>query len=219
MAGVRQTSSGVVQTSSGVAQTALGGTVIDGFNDGDIAEYAGDTAQFNVVTSPTVNSTSHALEGTPGNYAIYSGSLNYQPQAGDIWEYWTRPTAGTGAGNSNNTAFVFFAWDEANTSGYRIWHAFESGKIEIRRFDSGSGTFLADDTAVSYSANTWYRVLTEWGSGGSFTLTLDTGEGTSALTTLTFSDSNYTSGEIKWDTLIDSGLNAYFDEAIKTGTV
>lgn len=217
MAGVRQTSSGVVQTSSGVAQTELE-TVIDGFNDGDLSEYTGDTNSFSLTTTPTVDGTAYALEANAGTNEILSSTLAYTPQAGDIFEFWFRSPDGTGAGNNNNRALFYFGWNDTNSDGYRWRWRFETGEFQCRRFDAGSGTLLADDTTVTYSGATWYRCLTEWGSDGSWTVTVDTGSGTSALTTLTFSDSNYTSGEIKWKTAVDSGVDNFIDEAIRTGS-
>lgn len=60
-------------------------TIIDDYEDGDIAEYGGDTTNF-TVQSTTVAEGTYALEGTSSGFITsHSGLPNY-PSQGDTWK-------------------------------------------------------------------------------------------------------------------------------------
>jgi len=175
--------------------TAADPFIIDDFEDGNISEYSGDTGTFTTTTTNPIGGTTSLLYPSSGggDTTIMSTSgLDNYPSAGDEFSFKVRTSSVT-----NTQAYVGFgttlnAVPEFSGDGYFVFFNYNGGKFSFRRFDNGSRTILAEDTSVSYTSNETYTVEVDWGSAGSFTVTLLDTSGT--VSTLSASDTEYSSG-------------------------
>jgi hypothetical protein len=184
------------------------GTVIDGFEDGDLSEYDFDrgSSAASVVTSPTQGG-SYALEYVDTNVeAISTSGLDAYPQAGDTFEFWVR-----GSGGTEKTNLTYGVQDHANRYFVRVNVANDNFKLYKWEGDSTPGPLGSQTSGFTLSQDAWYRVEVQWGTGGSHTATLSDASGTQ-LAQISGSDSTWTSGGVGYDAYMDSGQAAYFDE-------
>lgn len=186
-------------------------TVVDDFEDGDIAEYSGDTANFGVVTSPTKNG-SYALEytGTTNNGAITDTNDLTHPGQGDTFRINIRTTS-----VSEGVAEVLWAvQSETGASGLDCYSArgnFAGGDFELNKYSSGGRSTLAEDTTVSYSTGVWYEIEVGWATDGTMTVTLYDGGG-NQVAQVSATDTGYTSGGVGWlGNRGDSAQSSYYD--------
>lgn len=132
-------------------------TIIDDFEDGDISEYSGGTADMDVTEAAAQEGT-YGLQPTVNSYVQIDSQpgdgLNYYPQQGDAVEWYV---------NSGDTYGVF------------IWGAQNAGDIPYYarpRPDNGVLEVILDGTTYtanySFSADTWYNMRLEWDDGSTF---------------------------------------------------
>lgn len=162
MPGVRQTTSGVVQTSSGVGVTATE-LMVDSFEDDNISEYNGDTGSFTVVDESTKSFTAidgtHILQAQSGGAEIYSttGLDNYIP-IGTEFHFYTRSASGA------ERVSLLYGYEDGSNN-FRVRVDWNNGAFEL--LDENGGTFstIIEDTNISPSTGTWYRVEVVWDDG------------------------------------------------------
>jgi len=169
------------------SDTSTTGT-IDGFEDGDIAEYEGETSYYSISTS-TVKDGSNSLRAdhSGGNRAIgsFTGLANY-PQAGDSFEGYVYLV------NSDDFVSIIFGNDQVNDDGYLL--NIENNELDLNLFDNGTyvGRLFRDDS-YSGAEGEWLRYTVDWGSGGSITCELYDSAG-NLLASGSTNDSTHSSG-------------------------
>lgn len=190
--------------------------IVDNFEDGDIAEYSGDTGQFGNTTN-VVKDGSYALKGTtsgnPYGISSTSGLSNY-PQAGDKFSTWMR-VASSSSGAQPEIQYA--AQSETDLpNGYRVELDVANDEIKLKRVDSNGATTL-DNASVTLSEDTWYRVEVDWGSDGSHTVTIY--ESGSSIKSLSASDKTFTSGGfgVIVNSNTGSSTTAYWDYIYQNG--
>jgi hypothetical protein len=147
-------SAGAVRFDGAVDET------VDGFEDGDISEWSGDTSRFSA-------STDHAHSGSFGLKA--AGSDSFDPRL-------SRPVA---AQERPGTVSVWHYQDALNDVGEVTWrnNGVEGVNILIEGDGSvgvfESGQFQATDTGIDVTAGTWYQLHADidW-AAETFTLTV-----------------------------------------------
>lgn len=167
-------------------------TVVDDFEDGDIAEYALETGSFSVQTS-TIYSGSNALEASfEDNFGRHIVSTDFSVSNGKTyrWNVQLPTTDVTGSA-------VFGVEDESSIDGYQIEAQANESSFNLAEFEEGSRTLLSQDTDVTYSTGIWYEVEFDWGSSGGLTATLYD-DGGSQVTQISATDSTFSSGGIGW---------------------
>jgi hypothetical protein len=178
--------------------------IIDDYEDNDLSEYSnvtGNTAvQSNVVHDGTYAIRTEESSSEDGHAGSMSGLPRY-PQAGDTFQYWARSVQG------NSTEVGFGIQEDTKDNGYDI--LFNDSRIDIRRWDNDSVTALSSKS-VSTSADTWYRIVVDWGSGGDLVATLYDESGTELAST-SATDTNYSGGGISVGGGGTSGDKWYFD--------
>jgi hypothetical protein len=178
--------------------------IIDDYEDNDLSEYSnvtGNTAvQSNVVHDGTYAVRTEETSSEDGHAGSMSGLPRY-PQAGDTFQYWARSEKG------NSTEVGFGIQEDTKDNGYDI--LFNDSRIDIRRWDNDSVTALSSKS-VSTSADTWYRIVVDWGSGGDLVATLYDESGTELAST-SANDTNYSAGGISVGGGGLSGDKWYFD--------
>lgn len=202
---------GYVETNAaGFAETGTAGpgavsTIIDDFEDNDIAEYNGATGDYTTVTSPVFNGT-YALEGaTAGgdnNVIASTSGLNTYPSQGDSFRYAVQ------LASTSNVHRVGWATQTSTggNDGYTLRINANTSEFELFT----DATVLVEDTSVSYTAGIWYVVEVTWESDGTQTVTLWNGD--TEVTTISATDTTYTGGGIQFQTNDGSGSsNGYFD--------
>jgi len=170
--------------------------IIDDFEDGNINEYNGDTGDYSVTSSNPISGSSSLLS-TAGSFATpyihsTSGLQNY-PQAGDTFSYKIRIE-----GTINVSSGLVFGIQSNTSQNYAllIFSASGADRIEFRKnVASGSlGTQISAQN-VSTFTNDVIRFEVDWGTNG--TISVDViNEGTNTVDTVSFTDSDYTSGGI-----------------------
>jgi hypothetical protein len=190
MPGVRQTQTGAVLTSGGVAQTVVASkAVIDSFEDQDLSEYTGETADYSFSTSPTPQDGSYILSGdTNGRILSQSGLDNYFAKGNrargylhldlDIRAYFY---FGVADGNSN-----YFTYIDSNNDQAVINKTTDANGVEGLAF-----------TNVTPPTGDWIEVTVTWddgtlgGADNDITVEyVDTTDG-STITTLSANDADH----------------------------
>jgi serine protease len=184
-------------------------STIEDFKDGDLAEYAFDqgSSGASVVSSPTY-SGSQALE-IAGTYTkmISTSGLPTYPSAGDTFSCWMRLDSGT-----ENANFTYGVQNHDNR--YYVKLNSEQDGWWLFRYEDGSGTTLAGESAIGLSADTWYEIEVEWRTGGDHIVTLTDASG-SVLSQVVGTDSTWTDGGIGFDAYLSSSETVYFDAVTK----
>jgi hypothetical protein len=177
-------------------------TVVDDFEDGNLAEY---TDQSEPAASATITNQafagSHALELTAEvvsgpdaeNAGVFSGSgLPNYPSAGDTFEF--RFFVDDANGTPNDTVFGFFAGGFSSNN-YEIRFDHINGRLRFEKRD-GSGFNPTTVANVAIPTQEWLRCEVDTtAGGGTITVTLDDSTGTQ-LATGSVTDSTFTSGGI-----------------------
>lgn len=141
----------------------------DGFEDGNVAEYSGDTADFNVNSNTPVFSGSQSLKATTGSTDIISTSgLNAYPSQGNTT---TAQIRVTDTGIFSATLAVHADGTGANSGlpddGYVIQLKFGSDSVTLIERDGGSGvTKSSTGVGPGLSANEWYETRITYRNDG-----------------------------------------------------
>lgn len=179
---------------SGQSQTIVVGETtltLDDFNDGTLdTAYQGDRGAYQVTTNSPVLEGSHSLRMTDTSgsaFNLYATSgLSGLPQRGDTIQALVQSL------NQNRTLGIYFLGTDASNA-YFTQLEFSSGTLKL--FKKSGGSFdTATTTSVSLSADTLYELEIQPASGGTLTVTVYEGTGSSRteLATVQRSDSEYT---------------------------
>jgi len=200
-------------------------TTVDGFEDGDLSEYGGDTAQFEA----------NQEDPRSGSFAAHS-ILNDNSVEGNTSKAIVRdsPTVDVGdvpislfgkqsSSNGPRWGLVFGAQSVtgiSNLSGY-VFHTDQTRAFAtLSRFDNGSRTDVIPqfDTSVSLTSPSYIElVVSEWQSDG--TITVEVREDGTTTVSKTVTDTTYTSGLLGLYSRTRSGFfgpvkyaEAYYDD-------
>lgn len=162
--------------------------VIDDFEDGDVAEYSGDTGAVTVQTT-TVKSGEDAAEISAGQNEIRSFSgLNDYPEQGDVFAF--NHHFGDGA----IPRFLFGVQDADNY--YRVELDSSASEMRLVKRDGGAETVL-DSTAIAFDLNAWVETSVEWRTNGKMVVEHFDSTGTS-LGSVDAKDTAWSSGGVGW---------------------
>ena len=178
--------------------------IVDDFNDGDISEYNGDTGRYTTGTN-TVYEGTHSLEmglSDSGSEEIYSTSgLDNYPSQGDTFQ--TRIYQNVSNGS------VGFMWGLQDSNNYyRIDKDDSNNETQLEKYSGGSGNTL-DTISNSGPLDSWEKLTVDWGTDGSMTVDVSY-----SSSTLTATDTEYTSGGIGWrvsSSPLNNNTDAYAD--------
>lgn len=184
-------------------------TAVDGFGDGDLAEYRFDRggAGANVVDAPTKRGD-HSLElaDEPVELISTEGLAAY-PAAGDTFVYWLR--ADDGAEDLNLTYGV-----QSHDDRYFVRVDVANDDLILFRYENGTAERLASDSAgYSLDHGAWYEVVVDWSEAGNHFVTLR-GEDGSRIARVRAADSTWTSGGVGYDAYLACGQRAYVDSVV-----
>lgn len=191
-------------------------TEIDYFDDGDISEYDTSNAGGFTVQQSVVHEGTHALEassGDSGTESIYSTSgLNAYPSRGDTFEFYVQRD-GTTAGD-----FIEFGFAQQGSEAF--WN---DGYYLKCQDDSialvASSSLNTLDTTGSYSFPTgeWTRVECRFDTSGTASNTIEVdhydANGNQLGSTASGTDSNWDSGNVRWDAGASQTDTIYADTA------
>ena len=192
-----------IQLSS--SETAL----IDDFEDSNLAEYTVSYGQGNesLVSSPTYTG-SQALALSGGDTKLISTSgLAVYPSAGDRFSYRVRATSDA----SNDTDRGSIAYGVQDTDNhYYVLLDFDNDKVNLSRWEAASQSKLAEDTSVTLSEDTWYKVVVDWSATGRHTITVFDDSG-SQVTELHAVDETWASGGVGYFSRLNTAGTVYYD--------
>lgn len=182
---------------------------VDGFEDGDLSEYVGETGSFSV-QGTTVKVGSNALKAeNETNTGITSALINemfdntfapldHYPLPGDTFDCWVRIDSQGDSGNAAAIGWASNNLDQSgnNPDGYKVQVSADNSNFELKKRDGGQSTSLAS-AAPTLSNDTWYRVHVDWGTDGTMTCKLydDTG---SLVETISATDTTFKEGGISF---------------------
>lgn len=207
-----------VISGSEVAYTDSLEQFIDDFENGDLSNYSGDTANFAVQTNNVYEGT-YSLEATSdgAGYTIYSMSgLNYYPQAGDTFQFQMYTTDTDNAGTGGNSLRIGFRWCVQSSSEASFYAAMikpADDDIQLRVSNSGNLTTLASATyeGSNYSGE-WLRPWVSHATDG--TISYDLYDSTDALiASCNATDTSFTSGGAGWKVSAAGNATGYLDAA------
>ncbi|WP_254522885.1 hypothetical protein [Natrinema caseinilyticum] len=175
-----------------------------GYEDGD----GGDTTVIDTFDSVGLDQYSHGAEATVSSSANYlepygldlngrdntsgttrsdSGLPNY-PAPDDIWEFWWNPQT---TGEFFSISFGIQSSDLSEA--FRILIRLDSANQFVQIQERGtSGDNYLGHADLSLSTNTWYRTVVDGTGSDSWTISVDTGEGTAKLGEFTSDPTQYT---------------------------
>ncbi|MFC4553481.1 MULTISPECIES: hypothetical protein [Halorussus] len=186
------------------------GVIVENFEDGDLSEYSFDRGSSGAsVVSSTTFDGSYALQISGTNTEmIRTSGLPKEPQTGDTFSCWVRPT--DGAGSSGVANFTYGVQDHDNR--YYVQLDFADGILGLVQYENGSGTFLDSDSSVNYSEGVWYEVVVEWRTNGRHVVTLRDGDDVAELSA---KDTTWSTGGTGYDAYVSNGGTVHFDYVTK----
>lgn len=163
-------------------------TVVDNLEDGDIAEYVGNTADFTVdTTAPVFNGSHSAKCSTADSEIISTSGLPYYPQQGDTF---------AGQVQMNNGCAAQLAYFVQDINNYYLFEAYATGDI-IRLYVKSGGSFSEiSRAAVTVNNGTEYQLRATPKSNGDHVIALYNADASSLLKSFTAVDSTYSSGGV-----------------------
>lgn len=182
--------------------TGEGAGTIDGFEDGDMAEYEdpqqGSMADWSAQSTTVYDGTYAAACSHGGTYhsAVSNSGLGQYPQAGDTFEYRFR------MGRADDDAELHYATGPVDASTnynyarYQVRVNGDSGEFALYRLSQSNQTNLGK-VSVTPNADEWYRVRVQWGPDGTHTVTLYNSDAIE-VAQITATDTTYTEGGIGW---------------------
>ncbi|MFC4552402.1 hypothetical protein [Halorussus sp. GCM10023401] len=184
--------------------------VIDSFEDGNLSEYSFDrgSSGASIVQEPTCGKSKVLEVSGTDTEMISTSGLDYYPVAGERFSYWVR-----GANGADMVNLSYGVQDHDNRYFVRV--NFEQGHLGLWRYESASGTELADK-GVSLTEDAWYEVEVMWGANGHHNVSLRDVHGKS-IAKLTATDLTWSDGGIGYDAYLADGGTAYFDHVTFNG--
>lgn len=193
-------------------------TVLDDFEDGDIAEYSGNTSDGWEANKTEVYEGSWALRVAAGESAITRTDVTIAPGETPFGA-WLWPDVASGS--TYSTAGFAFAVQSAtgisNLDAYSVVVDMSYEDLKIFRHDDGAvdPTLIGYEQLTTQYSNQWLRAeVSTWDSSGNITAKIYDSNGT-LLQTVNASDSTWGSGGIGWVVVSDTGYYSYADYAYK----
>lgn len=169
---------------------------IDDYEDGDVAEYQGDTGNIS-----TTNST--VFEGS--NALHFNGNGSWQ-------QFFANKNSGLPHNVSQGTSFVTYAkagTDEASIFGivfgsrekkqayYRVVFADSNDEIrlELDNRSAGGSKSTLDNASLDRDVSQWHKIRVDWHANGDINVTISDPNGT-VITKLSDNDNTFTEGGI-----------------------
>jgi len=181
-----------------VHNDAVTEVIVDGFEDGDISEYSGDTGIYSVVTDRTYSGSYALYDGGNNNKITSTSGLNAYPQPGDKFEIRTYH------GDDEAGSSFGFGFD---TNGNGNYAGYQGGNDDwfITNTDDGTsgGATVSDGTPQSQQ---WWRWVVEWYTDGTADFTVYDDSGNVIAGPMTYNNA---------DVYTDTGI--WFSDAHQSG--
>lgn len=144
--------------------TSTGGSVIDDFEDQDLAGWSGSTDEYSFAGSTTVPVPhgSWVLQADPGTFSSVISStsgLPAYPSKGDRFRAYFRTPDAT----ASISMFQGFGYVDLDNT-YKAKLRWGADKLELISTTGGVGTIIAS-TSVAWASNQWYALTVTWDDG------------------------------------------------------
>lgn len=186
---------------------------VDDFEDGDIAEYSGDTTQFSTTTNDSYSGNNSLEQSADGsNYTITSSSgLDNYPTEGDKFRWFAKASIGRNGGNKAKPKVQFLRADANNH--YELQMNFTDGKFFLEKMESGAETTIAESNTFDTQASKWYQFDITIGSSTIDVEVIDPDTGNVKLSESATNDLSTTGTDIAWEGEADNGETLRWDNA------
>lgn len=187
-----------IDVSSGVlslAQTPTQPTVLQP-NSGDLVNFTGNTSDTDVIQSNDAIVGDYYLGTVPnkfrGSEVRSTSGLNDYPESGDVFSWYQREPQ---SNSDNGECITMFGFQSAGS--YYGASLDPSGDIGLHK----DGLSYEDKQNVTITAGDWYEIEVSWNTNGTITADyyeVDQTDGSriNNIATLSFTDSQYSSGGI-----------------------
>lgn len=162
--------------------------IVDNFEDGDLAEYEGETGAYEITDAAPVASGDYSLKSDDGGEIVSMDGLERYPAAGTTFSAkvgWTEenPSMGIAFGAQNPGEFYFVRVDRPNDDDARL----QLWSPASQRFDANVG---------SLDPGVFYEVVVDWGDDGEFTVALNDPDGEEVERRTASDDAGYAGGGV-----------------------
>lgn len=143
--------------------------LIDGFEDGDLSEYSGDTVEFTASTTNPFDG-SYSLEcstTSSGSRTITRTDISWGPSNDSTLQYQLN--------RERHTTDLFFGVQSSTDVSYRTRvKDYETNDtiIQIAKSDGGFSVLSSTPLNIDKTAYDWLRIVVDWQSGGEITATV-----------------------------------------------
>lgn len=150
-----------------------------------------------------------------GSTATSESGLNAYPQQGDIFKVDFQTSPGTSGASDTFDFRVGWAANTSTGERYEFHADIQNGDFEL--WERSPNNRLAVDSGVSWQDSTHYEVEVTWddgtlgGSAGDMTLTLTNVDTSSQVTQISASDSDFTSGGVLAQAIVNNANEIYTD--------
>ena len=192
----------------------FGDTIIEGFENGNLSNYTAHAAFGGGQTTAAVASTyahdgSYGL-GLDGDDWYVRNDSTVQLAQGERFSAWIHTPVAAGR--------EYFGFGASPTSTYDVFLGSNTNQFGIQDATYSTASFTdLSDVNQTYSNSTWYKVVINWGAGGTITAQLFASNGTTLLNTVSANDNTITSGGIAFRGF-DSGPGAFDTVTLVTTT-
>lgn len=176
---------------------------IDGFEDGDLSEWSGDTASFSVTTHSSATGTNALQIPASSGVTVVRDEPTIRVGTTAVFDYY--PEANT------TKTFQFGRQDSSNY--YEATIDANNGELVLDVVDGGSSA-TSSTTSVTIPTGEAHYVEVEWGIGGTLTLRLYESDATDTQigsVSVTDSEKRFLDGTIAFSSQ-DANGSAYVDE-------
>lgn len=163
---------------------------VDGFEDGDIAEYGGETGAFSVTQQSAMTGV-FGLEGVSSSGSKAIARTDTTLSEGNLYRVLFKPRV-----SDDNSGIIFFAQDASTEpGGYFVRASARNNEFELYRQSTSGGFTLLNSTAATISADSQYEIQFKKTAADAITVSVVDSSG-SQLAKLTATDSTFNSGGI-----------------------
>jgi len=184
-----------------------GPTLLDDFEDSDIAEYSGNTSFFSTSDAETYQGDRALLfESSSGNQIMADTDVSFAQ--GERVEFYVSL--------DNDIAFEFGVQDEVGWSDAYSAYELEIAPSQLIFWESNNGSWTGDEesaSGASFPTDEWLRVQLDWHTNDTMIARVYATNGT-LLESLSRTDSTFDRGGIGWNAL-DSNGATYADHLTK----
>lgn len=171
------------------ARVVFANDIVDDYEDNDLSEYGGNTADASVQSTLVYNGTSALnVTGGSGDPVVSTSGLDHYPTQGEPFSAFVR----FDQSDDGDHGLLFFAQSTSNNDGYEVELRPGNDRFELSL--NGSNTLDTDSTDPGTYADEWLNVTVYPHQNGDINVTIKQVSTGNTIATLDANDGTYSSG-------------------------